>query len=196
MVETALALVVCFPSLEATSIHPKPRVLGIMPFAAIAMSAAMAPRIEIYTLLACSVHKPDIFKEMCHRHSAPTPAQWSRFEPIVSRSDKPLVHATESIGFPFNEGKVLEWVWVGEDTGEKPGNPCASDPVVQAEVAKLSLGNASAYSRARDTSRWRLLFSSPVISTSMGIISCLTTGWWGSVSRDAFPVHASDLANP
>ena len=124
---------------------PRFRALGIMPFTTIAMSATLAPRVEIYTMLVCSVHKPDVIRDafppLSYRHSVPTSVQQSRSpQPIASWPDTPLAHATESVGLPFNEDKLSEWV--GEDT-EKSGNTCASDPVVQAEVAKLSLGNAS-----------------------------------------------------
>lgn len=115
-----------------------------MPFAAIAISATLAPRIEIYTMLVCSVHKPDIFRQAYppgsyqHSQAAPILVQRSRSpEPMVSRLPTPLAHATESVVLRFDEGKLSEWGWVGEDTG---GNTCASDPVVQAEVAKLTLG--------------------------------------------------------
>ena len=40
---------------------------------------------------------------------------------------------------------------------------CAADPTVQAVVAKLNTA----------------------MTTSMGILACMTTAWWGSVSRSA-----------
>ena len=144
MVETPFTLVVClFPS-EHNKYSTRLRVLAIIPFASIAMSATLAPRIEIYTMLVCFVHKPEIFREACpppsYRHAAPTSVQRNRSEPIVSRLDTPPAHATESVGLWLDEGKLSEWGWVGEDTREKPGNACASDPVVREEVAKLTLG--------------------------------------------------------
>jgi hypothetical protein len=36
------------------------RLLAVVPFTSMAASAKIAPRLEIYTALACSVHKPDI----------------------------------------------------------------------------------------------------------------------------------------
>ncbi|KAJ8079128.1 hypothetical protein PM082_013416 [Marasmius tenuissimus] len=37
--------------------------IAMMPLSSMAMGATIAPRIEIYTMLACRVHKPDIFEE-------------------------------------------------------------------------------------------------------------------------------------
>ena len=95
-------------------------------------------------MLVCSVHEPDVFRDtfppLSYQHSWPTSVQQSRPQPITSWPDTPLSHVTESVGLRFDEGKLSEWGWVGEDTGENSGNLCASDPVVQAEVAKLSLG--------------------------------------------------------
>ena len=37
--------------------------MAIIPFSSMAMGATIAPKIEVYTMLACRVHKPDIFEE-------------------------------------------------------------------------------------------------------------------------------------
>ncbi|KAJ7120490.1 major facilitator superfamily domain-containing protein [Mycena crocata] len=118
------------------------------PFSTIAMSATLAPKVEIYTLLACSVHKPEIFRD-------------SRFWPAdIPASLRPHQESSVHITFPpsfeiaLNNNHTMS-------TAEKPvPSPCASDPVVQAAVAKLTTA----------------------ITTSMGVLGCLTTGWWGSFS--------------
>ncbi|KAI0072772.1 MFS general substrate transporter [Panus rudis PR-1116 ss-1] len=99
--------------------------LSLVPFTAIAMSASLAPRIEIYTKLACEVHRPEYSVGQGN-----TSASW----------------INEFITATILDGK--------ED------KRCASDPVVQAAVAKLNM----------------------VITTGMGILSCCTTGWWSSLS--------------
>ncbi|THU77812.1 MFS general substrate transporter [Dendrothele bispora CBS 962.96] len=86
----------------------------MLPLTSITMAATIAPKVEIYTLLACAQHKPEIF---------------------------------DSLGLSF------------ADPGSKP-NLCAVDPVVQAAVARLSA----------------------TMALCMGILGCLTTGWWGSFS--------------
>ncbi|KAJ7219467.1 major facilitator superfamily domain-containing protein [Mycena pura] len=103
------------------------------PLSTIAMSATQAPKVEVYTLLVCSVHKPEIFK-----HSVPN----SLASPYIGRTTFPA-------SFEIAAGS--------------PVSACASDPVVQAAVAKLNTGAFA-------------------ITTSMGVLGCLTTGWWGSFS--------------
>ncbi|KAG5636197.1 hypothetical protein H0H81_008867 [Sphagnurus paluster] len=127
-------------------------VLCIMPFTAIAMSATIAPRIEIYTMLACRVHKPDIFRQTL-------PSLGGMFDfPGTSPILPPMIPANTT--FNDNFGISSSDMKNGGSTPDKPNNACASDPTVQAAVAKLNA----------------------VITTSMGILSCLTTGWWGSFS--------------
>ena len=81
------------------------------------MSATVAPRIDIYTFLACSVHKPDIFERTLRLGGYP--------------------------GFPnvTSPHLVLHPITPGVETfSYATANPCASDPVVQAAVATLTAG--------------------------------------------------------
>ncbi|RDB23050.1 putative membrane protein C14C4.07 [Hypsizygus marmoreus] len=128
--------------------------LGLVPFTAIAMAATMAPRIEIYTLLACSVHKPDIF-----RHSLPSLNGTSGL-PLPGISA--VTPGSKFISLQFNTTMPFILPMSGLKNNTEPGKPtlCASDPVVQAAVAKLTA----------------------VMAASMGILSCVTTGWWGAFS--------------
>lgn len=118
------------------------RLLGILPFTAIAMAATLAPRIEIYTILACSVHKPDIFKETYTGIDLPYSGFPFGGAPSISLPSagarvSPLQDA--EIGTRFTPDMVLRF---GNHTQPKPTNPnlCASDPTVQAAVAKLTAG--------------------------------------------------------
>ncbi|KAJ7510054.1 major facilitator superfamily domain-containing protein [Mycena galericulata] len=117
------------------------------PFSTIAMSATLAPKVEIYTLLACSVHKPEIFKNM----QTYVPSIFPR--PL----DAFYVNTTFPPSFDIATSNSASLV-ISMD--EPIPSPCAADPVVQAAVAKLAT----------------------VITTTMGTLGCLTTGWWGSVS--------------
>ncbi|TFK72774.1 MFS general substrate transporter [Pluteus cervinus] len=124
--------------------------LTVVPFTSIAMGATIAPRIELYTILACSTHKPDIFNDT-YRDSGSHLTGWS------------TLHIT-----PENSILKVPIMWVNTpDTrsAEKPSDPkkpnlCASDPVVQAEVAKLAA----------------------FMTASMGTLSCITGAWWGAYS--------------
>ncbi|KAJ7063503.1 major facilitator superfamily domain-containing protein [Mycena amicta] len=127
---------------ERREFHPKPlnlvcRLLVATPFSTIAMSATLAPKVEVYTLLACSVHKPEIFKDMIATHQT--------FSHPLS---------------PFVETKNLSGVSTLRIRQEYPVSECTEDPVVSAATARLSTA----------------------ITASMGVLGCLTTGWWGSFS--------------
>ncbi|KAF9265618.1 MFS general substrate transporter [Marasmius fiardii PR-910] len=89
--------------------------IALLPFTAMAMSATIAPKVEIYTMLACRAYRPDIFPEA---------------------GPDAMVHLKDD------------------------NRPCFSDPVVSAAVAKLAA----------------------IITTSTGVLACLTTAWWGSFS--------------
>ncbi|KAF9039314.1 MFS general substrate transporter [Panaeolus papilionaceus] len=94
--------------------------LALVPLASIAASATIAPRIEVYTYLACREYRQ-------------------------ATSHTPLL----AIFSQQNFNNILD-----EET------PCASDPVVQAAAAKLIT----------------------VITTVVGVLTCLTVGYWGSFS--------------
>ncbi|PPQ99088.1 hypothetical protein CVT24_009355 [Panaeolus cyanescens] len=134
--------------------------LCAIPFTSIATSATIAPRIEIYTILACSVHKPDIFK-----------LNYPDLGLGIQTTTGPLAN----ISSPYWQGSYLEDTTPHAassnlhhgnfgsnqiDIPPEKRNLCASDPVVQAAVAKLIAA----------------------IATSMGILTCITTGFWGSFS--------------
>ncbi|TFY57982.1 hypothetical protein EVJ58_g6698, partial [Rhodofomes roseus] len=89
-----------------------------VPFSSIAMSMTLAPRIQIYTELACDHYKPEY-------------------------TNKTLEVVANTISM-FN----------------RPYELCVTDPDVQQAVSRLSL----------------------TMLTTMGILGCLTTGFWGSIS--------------
>ncbi|KAG2019931.1 hypothetical protein CC2G_005324 [Coprinopsis cinerea AmutBmut pab1-1] len=112
--------------------------LCMVPFSALAQSSMLAPKVELFTMLACRVHKPDIYDGGLLQAS---PAQ------IPETSAASLI---ASVVLP----EVTKF-----DHLTAP-NPCATDPTVQAAVAKLSAA----------------------MTTTMGVLSLLTTAWWGALS--------------
>ncbi|KAF8212040.1 major facilitator superfamily domain-containing protein [Mycena galopus ATCC 62051] len=122
--------------------------LVFTPLSTIAASATLAPKVEIYTLLACSVHKPEIFRD---RHFIPG------FLGSSFQSSPESIETTfpPSFDIAINNSSST---FVAEPN--YPTKECASDPVVLAAVAKLTA----------------------TLTTSMGVLGCLTTGWWGAFS--------------
>ncbi|CAK5264919.1 unnamed protein product [Mycena citricolor] len=143
-------------SVDALPVDPRPWwkrpspwwLMAFTPFSVIAMSATLVPKVEIYTLLACSVHKPEIFAP-----SASLP-QYTLAGFVDAASARP--------GHPpaFDIALATTEAGAADRARETPIAACAADPVVQAAVAKLNTA----------------------ITTTMGALGCLTTGWWGSYS--------------
>ncbi|KDQ61041.1 hypothetical protein JAAARDRAFT_32037 [Jaapia argillacea MUCL 33604] len=137
-----------------------------VPFTAITTAGTMAPKIELYTQLACKVHRPEystdhgagVFVPTSLSHSSSSPSSWLTGPPSWSTLD-PFWNAQTgdmddvvSVSFiqPTN----------GTDTPRDDKNLCATDPVVQAAVAELNA----------------------VFTTTMGILGFTTTAYWGSLS--------------
>ena len=123
------------------------RLIVSLPFSALSIAATVAPRIEIYTILACSVQKPEynihpelsnllglpIFEDdsgLLVSHSSPG----SRISPLIpipilSDRDVTLICLTGPLpASNYNEGD------------DNNTNRCSSEPEVQAAVAKLTAG--------------------------------------------------------
>ncbi|KAJ2929993.1 hypothetical protein H1R20_g7122, partial [Candolleomyces eurysporus] len=99
--------------------------LTALPLLSSTVAIVVAPKIEVYTALACIAHKPEVFEE----------------------------HLTG--GLLSIMGPAMRYV----AAGALP-QICATDPEVRRIVAKLSAAEV----------------------TTLGILSCLTTGWWASLS--------------
>ncbi|KAG1782638.1 major facilitator superfamily domain-containing protein [Suillus placidus] len=111
------------------------------PLASMGFSAVIGPRVEMYTVLACRVHAPEL-----------------QYEP----NDMRHLAQPHSMALSMNTARTLhDGLNTGPQQSHVPDRDrCASDPVVQAAVAQLSA----------------------VLNTTMGILSCLTTAWWGSLA--------------
>ncbi|KAL0946702.1 hypothetical protein HGRIS_012889 [Hohenbuehelia grisea] len=126
--------------------------LFMMLLSAPATGMTIAPRIEIYTLLACSVHKPEVFE------IAPIGANLPY---IIPHKLDPLSNSNPTDSFLSSASWPNDTVRVQAGHGyDDTYKLCAKDPVVQAAVAQLSTA----------------------LTTTLGVLSCLTTGWWGNFS--------------
>ena len=122
------------------------RLLCAVPFSAITKSATIAPKVEVYTLLACRVHKPDIY------HSSQVQDAFSKV--VTPRAEVDARPVESEISFPWapiirsnnaslagtTEQPPRFTVLAERAIGKKPNSPCAADPTVQAAVARLSAG--------------------------------------------------------
>lgn len=170
MVEKTLAVLVSFllytkpAAFPATSFVSSRLVFGA-PLSSIGYSAAFAPRVEVYTQLACRVHKPEYF---------PGSPSSVFSQPLISHV------ARVSITSPTKTGAVGDpsYLFIPNATYEDPETrkKCATDPDVQAKVARLSASMSHAIYCLSACSHLMI-----ALSTTMGILSCLVTGWWGSV---------------
>jgi len=116
-------------------------ILAVLPFTAMAMSACIAPRVEIYTELACRAHKPEY---KTGRRISVTGIAYPQL----------IANFTESNTDPF-----LPILNFDDNAALDMDKRCAKDPEVQAAAAKLIAAMTSV----------------------MGVLSCLTTGFWGTV---------------
>ena len=115
------------------------RILGVVPFTAIAASSTITPRIEIYTSVACNFLRPD-YGEI------PSPQQPATNILGFLHSDDcriPVLASQSSCGdisdiFMIDNLESLQINAVDAPPTRK--QRCASDPVVQAAVAKLTTG--------------------------------------------------------
>jgi len=122
----------------------------------------LAPRVEVFTQLSCD-------RLYGHRnwnhtvHTLSTPISFASTQPHTAlfTSIDPLgppMHAltlfpTSTITFNSNSTKHS----ITRETRRVPSSRCSSDPAVQAGAAKLQT----------------------IMTTTMGLLSALTTGWWG-----------------
>lgn len=94
------------------------------------MSTTIAPRIEIYTMLACDAHKPEYTAGRGTEGLGIHPPWWSK-DDIVQISASTAVSANS-----LNEQALS--ISMSNDTIPPSPQLCRSDPVVQAAVARLT----------------------------------------------------------
>ncbi|KAJ7244045.1 major facilitator superfamily domain-containing protein [Mycena rebaudengoi] len=127
--------------------------LILAPLGNLVLAATVAPRLEIYTLLACRQHKPEIFDKLsAYARILPNQLEYAESDSGFGSSFNHLIQNTS--------GTYATAIF-SETAEERPGrNPCSSDPTVQAAVTKFAT----------------------VTSITSGTLSFLTGGWWGSFS--------------
>ena len=103
----------------------------ILPFTAIATSSTLAPRIEIYTTLACSILRPDYGE---------SPQQPDIVGLLHSDDCRIPAVAHQSSCVDISDVFMIDKSFQNNDVDTPPTRKqrCASDPVVQAAVAKLT----------------------------------------------------------
>ncbi|KZV82384.1 hypothetical protein EXIGLDRAFT_346566 [Exidia glandulosa HHB12029] len=128
-------------------------IIGGMPLASIAMSTTIAPRVQIYTRLACMVHRPEYMSETAKDAPTMVGAGWGHSTP----QHRPGPGEFISVIMPEQSQEHLS---TNTTKIPSPSEQCQSDPVVQAAVAKLIA----------------------LMSSTMGFLGCITTAWWGQLS--------------
>ncbi|KAF8638311.1 hypothetical protein AX17_002331 [Amanita inopinata Kibby_2008] len=164
------------PLLFGTRPERKPfyraRPLWLVPFAvtaALVRGMTLAPRVEVYTQLSCQKiygHQPTLYNADYHQGEASVPGAFIPTEP-PSLQPFPLSSLDTSMFMPVDYSRSLvssaDILVVGHDNNTRndplgaPSQRCISDPAVQSGAARLQT----------------------IMITTMGLLSALTTGWWG-----------------
>lgn len=176
VVEKTVALLVreCVPCVEH-DVDPLSRLIFGTPLSSLGFSALVAPRVEMYTVLACRVHAPEYEPHDLHlvqpQSMLTMNATWTQDGftldvPIAAHGSVQPV----SLYIPASPSPSKQHI------SESDRNQCASDPVVQAAVARLSAGPFVVFLVLTEWNSYRV-----VLATSMGVLACFTTAWWGSV---------------
>lgn len=135
------------------------------PVASLGFSAIIGPRVEMYTALACRVHAPGLELQYEPNGMLHLAQPHSMLSVDTAKTLYDGLNLDDLSAPVVSAQSVSVYVPASADTGSQQSpvpdrDQCASDPVVQAAVAQLSA----------------------VLSTTMGVLSCLTTVWWGSLS--------------
>jgi hypothetical protein len=130
----------------------------------------LAPRLEVYTQLACN----NLYGHHKWNHTQHTTLNFSSDIaaniPLYASIDPLGPHLHPYSLFPepgttfvpnLNDLSVVDDTDDTEDPRRIPSPRCVSDPAVQASAARLQT----------------------IMITTMGLLSALTTGWWGHFSE-------------
>ncbi|KAF9003998.1 hypothetical protein BDQ17DRAFT_1424961 [Cyathus striatus] len=137
------------------------RPLWLVPFAllaAITRGMTIAPRVEVFTQLSCN----KIYGH--HNEYNHTTALLFSLDPhaLYSPDSSSLFHPSTSTHLLFTSSEPQQDGGDDDDTEDPrqlPSSRCTSDPAVQAGAARLQT----------------------IMTTTMGLLSALTTGWWGTL---------------
>ncbi|KAI6125072.1 major facilitator superfamily domain-containing protein [Pisolithus croceorrhizus] len=136
------------------------RPLWLVPFAlatSLTRGMTLASRVEVFTELSCSQLR-DPYKHTFVSVDSSTLGLRSTYQPpgVQSQPSISLFFPPSSTVSLLKESKG-DGVHEGDDPRVIPDNKCVSDPAVQARAARLQT----------------------IMTTIMGALSALTTGWWG-----------------
>ncbi|KAG8961806.1 hypothetical protein FRC05_005788 [Tulasnella sp. 425] len=147
--------------LKALFSRPTPwLVFPITMMSAFIFAATMAPRAEIYIKLACAYHRPEYLETPIIRPpSAPAIINLALLPASYHHIPRDAYFGAESL---FSREMNLDFTPPTRPAINIPSGKtkCNSDSVVLAAVAKLTT----------------------VTTLIVGILTCLTTGWWGQLS--------------
>ncbi|OCH94865.1 MFS general substrate transporter [Obba rivulosa] len=149
----------------------RPRPLWLVPFAVVASivrGMTLAPRVQVFTQLSCNaIYGHDVYDHTTHNY---TTALGYNYSPIPLHLDLagPRLNRLHSDLPPFaltlDESHPVVWLATqdGDDGDEPdprspPSKRCLEDPAVLAGAARIQT----------------------IMTTTMGALSALTTGWWG-----------------
>ncbi|KAG1883390.1 hypothetical protein F4604DRAFT_1535448, partial [Suillus subluteus] len=132
------------------------RPLWLVPFALIASltrGMTLASRVEVFTQLSCH----SVYEHYNHTSVIHTPFNSSH--DVVDPVEPHLISVHLASSPVLTSGKTQENGDADEDDDPRmiPSKKCVSDPAVQAGAARLQT----------------------IMTTTMGALSALTTGWWG-----------------
>ncbi|KAG2035237.1 hypothetical protein BDR03DRAFT_993455 [Suillus americanus] len=132
------------------------RPLWLVPFALIASltrGMTLASRVEVFTQLSCH----SLYEHYNHTRVVHTPFNSSHY--VVDPVEPHLISVHLTSSPVLASGRAQESGGADEDDDPRviPSKKCVSDPAVQAGAARLQT----------------------IMTTTMGALSALTTGWWG-----------------
>lgn len=141
----------------------RPRPLWLVPFAIVASvvrGMTLAPRVQVYTQLACNaVYGHDVYDHTNHTlatFSISTASNLSAHRDALGlKAFSPLMdeQGTQVLSLYLARSEDDE----EPDPRAAPSKRCLSDPKVQAGAARIQT----------------------IMTTTMGLLSAITTGWWG-----------------
>ncbi|KAG2149085.1 major facilitator superfamily domain-containing protein [Suillus bovinus] len=133
------------------------RPLWLVPFAltaSLTRGMTLASRVEVFTQLSChSLHDHYNHTRVVPSYIPDNPSHYV-VDPILAEPHLISVHLASPI---HTSGKIQDKGDVDDDPRVIPGKKCVSDPAAQAGAARLQT----------------------IMTTTMGALSALTTGWWG-----------------
>ncbi|KAI0706765.1 major facilitator superfamily domain-containing protein [Cerioporus squamosus] len=144
----------------------RPRPLWLVPFAVVASivrGMTLAPRVQVYTQLSCNaiyghdvydhtrVNETSLLLNLPHTPSHPSPS-------VASVPLELQFPASQQSAFASSNGTKSRTDDEDEDDPRRPPSErCLKDPAVQSRAARLQT----------------------IMTTTMGVLSAMTTGWWG-----------------